>query len=266
MQVSEPAPFSGRSSPITGAAALLTISRLLLRANMRSRHRRTLLGYLWLAIPGMASAFAFSLLRKGQLLAVGEVAMPYPLFVLSGVFLWQAFVDALIVPTQHLVQQRRFLSLVAAPFEAVVIAAAGEVLINLAIRMAILAAAMLVFGQAPDSAWLLLPCAGLAMVAIGLVLGLYVAPFAQLYDDVASLVSMAATFGIFLVPIFYPVPAESGFASNPFAWILDDARGAMIGDFGGATPLWIILVSAALLVPAWLFNAASRPHIAARAY
>lgn len=245
---------------------LLTVARLLLRANLRSRRRRTFLGYFWLAIPGIAFAVAFSVLRKGDLLTVGKIDMPYPLFVLSGVFLWQTFVDALSTPTQKLVEQRRFLSLVPAPFEAVLLAAMGEVMLNLAIRLSILLLAMLTFGIGPQISWLFIPLAGVSILAAGFVLGLFAAPFAQLYDDVASLVGMTATFGIFLVPVFYPIPTHSWLALNPLAWPLVALRHAIMGDVNFAGALLLFVGSAILTFPALLFNSMSRPHIAARAY
>ena len=247
-------------------AYLLTVARLLLRANLRSRQRRSFLGYLWLAIPGIAFAVAFSMLRKGELLSVGKIDMPYPLFVLSGVFLWQTFVDALSTPTQKLIEQRGFLSLVPAPFEAVLLAAIGEIMLNLAIRLGILLLAILTFGLAPQITWLFIPLAGFTMLASGFAIGLFAAPFAQLYDDVASLIGMAATFGIFLVPVFYPVPADSWLALNPLAWPLILVRDAITGGSDFAMVALLLLCAAALLIPAWMLNAVSRSHIAARAY
>lgn len=247
-------------------AYLITVAAILLRTNLRSRYRRTLFGYAWLAVPGLVSAIAFSLLRKGELLVIGPVQLPYPLFVLSGVFLWQAFVDALNLPTQQLIQQRRFLSLVPAPFEAVVLAALGEILLISAVRFAILLAAMAVFALPVHASWLLMPAAMLCMVAIGLVAGLFLAPFAQLYDDVASLTGLVATFGIFLGPVFYPVPDHSWFALNPLGWPIEAMRDWMAGSVADSGVVWLWLAALALLVPIWWLNRLSRPHIAARAY
>lgn len=245
---------------------LLNVARLLLWANLRSRQRRSFLGYLWLAIPGIAFAVAFAMLRKGDLLMVGKINMPYPLFVLSGVFLWQTFVDALSAPSRKLIEQRGFLSIVPAPFEAVLLAAIGEIVLNLAMRLGILLLAILAFGLSPHTSWLLIPLAGFTMLASGFAVGLFAAPFAQLYDDVVSLIGMAATFGIFLVPVFYPVPAHSLLALNPLSWPLIALREAITGNVAVAPMAMLFLCSVVMLAPAWLLNAVSRPHIAARGY
>lgn len=244
----------------------LTIAQLLFRANLRSRHRRTLLGYVWLAIPGLVLAATFTFLRKGALIETGEVALPYPLFVLSGMFLWQSFSDAISLPIQQLNQQRRFLSLVPASFEAVLIAALAEVVLNLTVRMVILGAAMIAFGLEPSASWVLVPMAAAGIVGCGFLVGLAIAPFAQLFDDVATLANMAVTFMMLLSPVLYPIPPDSVLSYNPLAGLLMNARDWMAGLPANTNVLPTVLMTLALLVPAWLLNVLSRPHIAARAH
>jgi lipopolysaccharide transport system permease protein len=239
------------------------IARLLFRANLRTRHRRTLLGYAWLAIPGVFLAATFTLLRKGALLQTGEVSLPYPLFVLSGMFLWQSFSDAINLPIQQLNQQRRFLSLVPAPFEAVLIAAVCDAVLNLAVRMALLLAAALLLGVTPLGSWLLVPLAGVSMIVAGFALCLLIAPLAQLYDDVATIAGMALTAGVLFVPVFYPIPAESLLANNPLTAIFDRAREWMGGAPSAGSILPVAIAALAIMLPGWLFNRVSRPYIAA---
>lgn len=247
-------------------SSTLTIARLLFRANLRSRHRRTLLGYVWLAIPGLVLAITFTFLRKSALVVTGDVALPYPLFVLSGLFLWQSFGDAINLPIQQLNQQRRFLSLVPAPFQAVLIAALGEVMLNLVVRLAILGMALLASGLQPVMGWLLVPLAGIGMVGFGFGLGLIIAPFAQLFDDVATLASMAVTFAMLLSPVLYPIPPDSILALNPLAGLLMNVRDWIAGLPATASVWPVALLTLGLLVPGWVLNILSRPHIAARAH
>ena len=246
--------------------ATLTIARLLFRANLRSRHRRTLLGYAWLAIPGLVMAATFALLRKGALIQTGDTVLPYPLFVLSGMFLWQSLSDAISLPIQQLNQQRRFLSLVPAPFQAVLVAALCEVLLNLAIRMTILLGISLAFGLPVSIRWLLVPIAGISMVGLGFATGLLIAPIAQLFDDVLTLATMAMTFAMLLSPVLYPVPPTSPLTLNPLAGLLMNARDWMAGLPASSSVLPVAAITCVLLAPAWLLNVASRPHIAARAH
>jgi lipopolysaccharide transport system permease protein len=242
------------------------LTRLLFLANMRSRHRRAVIGYAWLIIPGIITAIAFTLLRKYNIFGTSETGLPYPLFVLSGMFLWQSFVDAMTLPVQQLIQQRHFLSVVPAPYEAVLLASAGDVLVNLAVRMTILWFAIAAFGLPVKPEWLLMPLAGLAMVIAGFTVALLAAPFAQLLDDVASIIGLIGTFGLFLLPILYVIPPESILALNPLVAAMDAARAWMAGEAAPESFAPLIIVAVVSLPLGWLLNSLARPHLAARAH
>lgn len=247
-----------------GLAGSVDVARLLFVANLRSRHRRALIGYVWLVVPALVTALTFTVLRRSQVLTTAELDFPYPLFVLSGVLLWQCFGDALTMPVNQLREHSDFLALVPAPLEGVVLSALGDVLLNSAVRMAVVALAMIAFGIAPVAGWLtgLLPAA-LLLIMTGLALGLVTAPLAQLYDDATNVLALVATFGLFLVPALYPIPAESVLAYNPLVPVFDFARAGMTGDPQGVP--WGIAVGAAALLPiGWLLNVAARPHLSAR--
>lgn len=247
-----------------GLAGSVGVARLLFVANLRARHRRALIGYVWLVVPAVATAITFTMLRRSQLFTTGELDLPYALFVLSGVLLWQCFGDALTTPVNQLRDHADFLALVPAPLEGVILAALLDVFLNSAVRMAVVCLAMAGFGIMPELGWLtgLLPAA-LLLILTGLALGLLTAPLALLYDDVANALGLIATFGLFLVPALYPIPADSFFAYNPLVAVLDWARAGMAG-LSHSVP-WELALAAAVLLPAgWLFNVAARPHLSAR--
>jgi hypothetical protein len=109
------------------------------------------------------------------------------------------------------------------------------------------------------------------LLAFGGAVGLLVTPIGLLYDDIGRILALGLSLMFFLVPIVYPV-ATSGAArmaiiANPAAVFLVDARDAMLTGrtaFGewGAIHGALTLV---LLVAAFGFLRAARPHLAARA-
>lgn len=242
----------------------IAVARYLFVANMRVRRRRVFLGYLWLVVPGAMTALAFTLLRRGKFFETPDIEFSYPLFILSGMFLWQSFSDSLTSPTQQLLNHRHFLSVVPARFESIILAAIGEILINLAIRMSLLLAAMAFFGLSPSIFWLLVPLAGFLMVLLGLVCGLLVAPATQLVGDFANLLGLVASFGLFLVPVIYPIPADSILAYNPMVPVMDAARAWMVGSMHGASLLPGMIFCLIGLPFGWIVNVLSRPHLIVR--
>lgn len=238
---------------------------MLFMANLRASQRRALLGYVWLVTPAIATAVAFSFLRRWKVFEVGETELPYVLFVLSGILLWQCFFDALIAPITQLKSQSDFLAFVPVRFEAVLVAAFATVALNCTIRIAVLFAALIFWGEAPRVEWLTIMAPAMLMVVVsGAVLSLLVAPLALLVEDIASLLNLVGSFGLFLVPAIYPIPPDSVLALNPLVPMFDTVRAGIIGTSVDLSGLWPMLSLPLLLVVGWWFNVVSRPHIAAR--
>jgi lipopolysaccharide transport system permease protein len=233
-------------------------------ANLRAQHRRAWLGYLWLLIPALATAGLCALMQSRRIVAVGATALPYPLFVLSGMVLWQAFLDGLNGPLEQLGRARQVITRSAAPHEAVIGAGLLQALLGTAIRLAVLAVVLAAFRAplAPSAA--LFPLGLLAMLALGLALGLLAAPLGLLYDDVARALFLAAALLFFLTPVAYPLPNEGLFRLNPVAILLTQSRAWLTG--GGLDPMFALVTAASLaaLVLAWLFYRLARPHVIAR--
>ena len=126
--------------------AVLRIGRQLFVRNLLVQYRQSALGYLWLLLPPLVLALVWTVLGKAQVLRGQPWAVPFPGYVLAGVFLWQGFVEALNAPLQQLLAVRHTLAKVRVPHEAFVAAGLGVVAFNLAIRLVVLAVAMWWFG------------------------------------------------------------------------------------------------------------------------
>jgi len=79
-------------------AASVRPARLFALSSIRSRHRRAWLGYLWLFVPAIATAAACPALRYNNIIVVRDTLIPYPLFALTGMLLWQGFVEGITMP------------------------------------------------------------------------------------------------------------------------------------------------------------------------
>jgi lipopolysaccharide transport system permease protein len=235
----------------------------LFTAQLRGRARRSLLGYLWLVLPAAAVTILCVYLQSLGVLRAGPTGLPYPLYVLSGVLLWQIFVEALNQPVQQLLAARHLISRSPVPHEAILLAAAFDVLLSAAVRLALLLAAFWAYG-APA-----LPGAGLALGSIGLVLlgfsiGLWVAPWALLYDDARHALTMATTFWFFLTPVAYRASPQGLIALNPVTPLLETARSSLAGGAPGGGFLAVAGAAAVLLVAGWLLYRLARPHVVER--
>lgn len=236
----------------------------LFRAGLRSRHRRSLLGYFWLLLPAAAATLICVYLQSRRIFSVGATDLPYAVHVLAGLVLWQTFVDALNAPLQQLWAGRTMITRSRVPHEAVLLGGLYDVALSGLIRLAALAAVLAAFGIVPAASAALVPLAMLALALLGFAFGLAAAPLGLLYDDVRHGLSLLAGFWFFLTPILYPAPMSGPLLLNPVTPLLDTGRGWILA--GGTGPGFFLVTGAALLllVVAWLGYRLARPHLVAR--
>jgi len=238
---------------------------VLFRASLRARHRRLWLGYAWLLLPGIMFALIFTMIRANRLIIMPETILPYPIFVLAGIYLWQSFIDALNMPLQQFTTHRHFLANNAVAHEAVLFAGLLELLLNMAIRLILLFVAAAIAGLLPVATWLLLPLGAALLILLGFGAGLLLTPLGLLYDDVSRAIGLVAGFAIFLTPVFYAVPPDSLLWFNPVTPLLDGTRGWLRAAPVGGSFLLVAALALAACVLAWGLYRVARPHLLARA-
>src|SRR5258708_16642469 len=83
--------------------------RLFLR-NLRSQYRQSVLGYLWILLPPVATMLLWVYLNWTKALTIGSTDIPYPIYVLTGTLLWQGLFHAPNRPLPQLGASRGFIS------------------------------------------------------------------------------------------------------------------------------------------------------------
>ncbi|TMJ18002.1 MAG: hypothetical protein E6G94_00880 [Alphaproteobacteria bacterium] len=251
---------AGRDAARSGDIALR-----LFRSEVRARRRQSLLGHAWLFLPAAATTLVCTYLQRRGVVGMRETMLPYPLFVLSGMLMWQTLTDALNAPLQQLNAMRQLITRSRVPHEAVVAAGAAGALLNAAVRLALLLLVLPFFGMALAPSLLLLPFAFLALLLLGLAAGLVIAPFGLLYEDVGRGLPFATLFWFFLSPVVYPVAAGAGWLRfNPVSPLMEAGRSWLVAPSAPTAFAAVTLGSAAVLVAASLFYRLARPHLVAR--
>lgn len=250
------------------ARAVLRVSYQLFVRNLRVQYRQSVLGYLWLLVPPLFLALTWTLLSKANLLQGKQPAVPLPLFVLTGIFLWQGFVEMLNSPLQQLTAVRATLAKVRVPHEAFVVAGMAVVVFNLLVRLLVLGAVMWWYniGWHVTLLWVPLGLAGL--LSLGLGLGWAIALLGLLYSDVANALGLVINMWFLITPVVYVAPARyaSLLSLNPVTPLLTTTRNwLLIGQAQPSTGFWVVLVLAAASVAmGWLAYRLAQPHLIAR--
>ena len=262
-ELKQPGRFLARSfRDLRGSAAP---AWALFVSTLRADHRRSWLGYLWLVIPAVGLAMLCSFMLAQRVVTVMPTRLPYPVFVLSGMVLWQTFVDGLNAPLEQLKRARQLITRSVVPHEAVIGAGVIQAMLNAIVRLAALAIVFAVFRLPVPPSALLFPVGVLAVLVTGVAVGLAVAPLGLLYDDVGRGVFLATSFLFFLTPVAYPLPERRLFRLNPLVALMDTARGWLVdGSVQVAAFAAVFATATAGLVLAWLFYRLARPHLVAR--
>ena len=210
--------------------------RLFLR-NLRGMYRQTLLGLFWAFLPPIANTAMWIFLKNQVGGDFGPSGIDYTPYVLTGMILWQAFLDAFQMPMNKLRSNKNMLSKINFPRESLLLVGVGEVMFNLAIRLLLLVPTYVYYQVPFHSSMLLAPLTILGLVLVGLGMGLLLTPVGSLYQDVGRFLTMILPFWMILTPIIYS-PATEGPATllnwlNPASPLLILSRDLLL--FGGST-------------------------------
>lgn len=222
--------------------------RLFLR-NLRGMYRQTALGLLWIFLPPLANTAIWVFLHAQRVLEFSFPKDIHPtVYILTGMILWQAFVDALQMPLNQLNQNRSMISKLNFPREALLAEGLGEILFHTLVRALLLIPALLYFGANWSAAAWLSPLVALLMILFATGLGLLIMPIGSLYQDVSRFLSVGLPFWMILTPIIYApfttFPGNLLNWLNPASPLLMCSRDLLLlGSCGNPAALWYGLIA-----------------------
>jgi lipopolysaccharide transport system permease protein len=243
--------------------------RLFLR-DFRGRYRRTLFGYAWAVLPPLITAAIWIVLRQGGIVSFDAGDVPYPVFILTGMVVWQTFLDALRAPADAVQQSKTLLAKNRIPREALLLAAAGAIGVNFLIRIVLVVGVFALFAYVPPWTILLAPIAVAGIVVIGMAVVVPLIPFGVLYGDVQLAIANFVGLFLYVTPIIYPPPSEGLLRwimiINPVAAPITLARDLMLTGSLTWLPLaaTIFTIAGILLLLGWAFFHVTFPLVIER--
>ena len=251
-------------------AACRGLAWRLFQRDFTARYRQSLLGYAWALIPPLATTATFVFLRSQGLFTTDATAIPYAAYVFIGMLFWQVFVESLQCPLRAMTAAKPLLAKVNFPPEAVVVAALGDVVFTLLVRLVLLVGVFLWFRILPPPTILLAPLAVLALMLLGLTLGITITPVGLLYNDVAQSLTVVSSFWLFLTPVIYPA-RDAGLAALLSRWNPVSPLVIVGRDWtavGSTTHLFefvvVVTLSVVVLLAGWICFRIAMPHLIAR--
>lgn len=250
--------------------ASVPLARRLFIRDIRARYRLSVLGFTWIFLPAIAQTAVWLFLNKSQILNSGVTSIPLPLYILLGTLLWQGFTDALTAPGNQLAAAGQMLSRVSFPSEALLLAGFADAVVNTLVRLLIAVPVLVYYQVTPGFGLLLAPIGLLCLLILGFSIGLALAPFGMLYQDIGRALSIATSFWLLATPVAYMIPPQGPgrflVYLNPVSPPLLVTRQWLTGGalVPGPLILLVVISSLVLLVAGWILFRLSVPHLVDR--
>ena len=263
---------------LSGARSSQYISYRLFLKDVRADYSKSSFGMLWDFIDPLVMALIFFFLQKYRVLDPGDITIPYPVFVIFGFLIYQTFMESVIMPLDCIRKSKNILTHLKLPPEALIISVFYRVLFNSSFRVAILFVFSLAIHlynmllyylqmiDAPDPCFspigfvkflILFP----TVIFAGMAIGIFLAPFNTIYNDVGRVTRIILTPMRFLSPVMYTIPLTGGFIYiyfiNPVAAILANLRMLATENqffFLGGYFQWIAILSVVFILGWFIFH------------
>ncbi len=240
------------------------------KTDFKLRYQGSVLGYLWALLKPLLT-FVILYIVFGKFLRFGADVPHFPMYLLTGIVLWNFFTECTNQGIQAIVQRAELLRKISFPKYIVVLSATSTALINLGVNLIVIVVFALFNGIMPSWTWLLalLPMLELYILALGI--AFLLGAINVKYRDITSIWEVLIQALFYAVPIIYPLSLVINNAGpqiakllllTPMAQVIQDVRYCMIttetatvwnmiGNWG--IKLLPIFISIALLVVGALY-------------
>jgi lipopolysaccharide transport system permease protein len=219
--------------------------------DIKVRYKQTVIGAAWALIQPVATTAIFSM-SFGRIGNMPSDGLPYPLFALAGLVPWSYFSAAVSAGSGALIANQQLISKVYFPRIIIPLASVLTPLVDFAIGLALLVAALLWFGIVPSPHMLWISVFMLLAIATAAAMSLWVSALSVRYRDIRYVLPFVTQFWLFASPVAYPASVIAPrwrelFALNPLTGVIEGFRSALVGAPTVTSMLWLSSITVALL-------------------
>jgi len=242
----------------------------LFKRDFKAKYRQSLLGWAWLFLMPFVTMGTFLLLNVSGVIRIGDIPVPYPIFGLLGISIWNIFSAGLTTLTASITAAGSLVSKINFPKEALIISSLGQIVVEFLIRLALVFLVYLTYGLLPSPLILLFPLFILPITFLTLGLGFLTSVLDIVVRDTSRFINLGMNFLLFLMPIMYTMPEKGLLARvnkyNPLFFLIKTPRDIIISgriihpeEFAFSTILSIVI-----FFGGWFIFYVSQPKLAER--
>ncbi len=230
------------------------------------RYKQSAVGILWVFFMPFVTMGTFLLLNISGVINLGQLPVPYPIYGLLSVSLWNLFSTGLTHVTGSLESSRNLVSHINTSKSAIVMSSFFYVIIDFIIRLLILGSIYVIYGKFPPLQLLLIPLLILPIFFLTLTIGFITSLLQVIIKDTMQFLTVFLNFAILLLPIMYPLPRIGILAVinryNPLFYIITVPRDIIIGNVPNLLAyFWSCLVIFVLFLTTWIFFHKAVPKV-----
>jgi lipopolysaccharide transport system permease protein len=201
---------------------------------LKVRYQQTAIGVAWVVLQPLLLTFVFTVIFGLLIRMPTDGGRPYPVFVLSGLLVWQFVAQSFQQATSSVVGNAHLVTKIYFPRILLLLAAIAAAFFDLLCALALMIVFMFWYGVAPTAGVLaFVPAMLLAAVTV-LGMALWLGALYVPYRDVGHLLPFLTQIWMFVSPVFYPLSLlppkyELLYALNPIVVAVQSSRWAFAG-------------------------------------
>jgi lipopolysaccharide transport system permease protein len=209
-------------------------------------------------------------LNNSGIINIGETAVPYLLFALTGITIWQFFSSILVNTSNSLINAGSMITKINFPKFTLVFAAAGQSIVELLIRFIFIFGLMAYYSIAPELTIIYIPFILLGLLLLGISIGMILSIITGIARDLPNIINYIMTFLMFITPVLYPENNNPIFKTlnkyNPISYFINGFRDLLfIGTYQQAnTLLYLVIGTIVLFIISWRLFIIVEPRITER--
>jgi lipopolysaccharide transport system permease protein len=201
---------------------------------IKARYKQTALGFAWAFLKPFISIVIFTVVF-GNIVKVPSEDMPYPLFCLSGLVLWNYFSYSLLNSSACLIANQSLITKVYFPRIVFPCSYSLSGIYDYLISLLFLGCIMLYYSYPPSIYLLLLPVVLLTATLTSIGLGLWLSAMSVKYRDIQYIIPFFIQLLLFMTPVIYPSSLITGkyrflLYLNPMSGVIDAHRICILGN------------------------------------
>jgi len=242
----------------------------LLKRNYSAAYRQSVFGLLWAFIVPLLSVGMFIFLNLSGLFNIRNITIPYPLYAVASISLWQVFSIGIAFGANALSGAGGMLTKINFNRESLVFSSVAQGIVPSAIQVIVVLILFGFYQMVPPVTVFLVPFAVIPLLLLTIGLAFILSLINALLKDVGYGISTLVTFLLFITPILYEKPT-SGFTAamstyNPLYYLVVVPRDLLI--IGSTTELYgyfySTLLALAILILCWTAFRVAQTRIAER--